>query len=146
MSWFDEELREVHDGLVVCNGLSAVRRPDRQKLQVENTRAVVGSCDVDGCLRATLPDDSRWDYAIGHREQAWFVEVHPAKSGSNFDEVIRKARWLNGLIRGSRIAKRSRGLHWVASGGVAKQLAFARKRRTLAEHGVLGPTSRLKLD
>lgn len=43
------------------------------------------------------PNASRWDYAIGYDQKAWFVEVHPANT-SNVKEMLKKVEWLESRL------------------------------------------------
>ncbi|MEZ4319292.1 MAG: hypothetical protein R3F61_17395 [Myxococcota bacterium] len=143
MTWLDDEASELHPDIAVEVGLGALTATLRRKLTFDDTRRIAGSVDVDTCLRASFPNEPRWDFVVGYGEHAWFIEEHPANSGTNFDEMIAKAQWLRALVRGKRIAARSRGLHWVSTGATVSQLGFSRKRRLLAELGVRGPSRTL---
>ncbi|MEZ4239000.1 MAG: hypothetical protein R3F59_23175 [Myxococcota bacterium] len=131
--------------LVAEVGLQGVEATDRPRLEVPRTRSLDGSANIDACLVAALPNDPRWDYAIGHADKLWLVEVHPASGDHCIHEVVAKAGWLKALI-GSWSGPAGRALHWVASGAVSRQPAFSRKLRLLRKAGVLGPTSRLTID
>lgn len=70
-------------------GLQALESKDAGKVKPQNPRKLSGSVYLDKCLKTTNPHDARWDYVIGYREKAYFVEVHPANT-SNVDEVVKK--------------------------------------------------------
>lgn len=73
-------------------GLQALESKDAGKVKPQNPRKLSGSVYLDKCLKTTNPHDARWDYVIGYREKAYFVEVHPANT-SNVDEVVKKKKW-----------------------------------------------------
>ena len=75
-------------------GLQALESKDAGKVKPQNPRKLSGSVYLDKCLKTTNPHDARWDYVIGYREKAYFVEVHPANT-SNVDEVVKKKKWLD---------------------------------------------------
>jgi hypothetical protein len=50
-----------------CSGLQALRRSDRQHVSAQDTNRLAGSVDIDTTVKDQYPNDSRWDYAIGHR-------------------------------------------------------------------------------
>lgn len=108
-------------------------------VQVDDTRKLEGSVDIDECTKDIYPNDSRWDYALGYDEKAYFIEVHPA-STSDVTTVIAKAKWLNGWLK--RNAKdlealwASDNLYWVASGKI-KILPKSRQYRMLMQSKIL---------
>jgi len=69
-----------------------------------------------------MPSAPRWDYAIGYSDQTnqerivW-VEVHPATSGRNLDEMVRKLDWLVDWLQRAAPAMNygPRRIVWVAS-------------------------------
>lgn len=119
--------------LAVAPGLGAAYRPGIQALQprhraqvtVQRTTRLAGSADIDAALAAFHPNASRWDYVVAqksgprNREELVWLEVHPASSSSNIDEVERKRMWLTGWIAGTPLASYQRQLIWLASGKAA---------------------------
>lgn len=149
-TWFEDELSTVDEALQTRPGLQALDAADRERLGVAEPRRLDGSCCIDDDLAAHRSNEPRWDYAVGYAGRVWFIEVHPADSSGNVDEVVRKATWLRGLLGSSPLLRlppngQLRGLYWVASGRVTAQLAFSRSLRRLAEAGVGRPTERLHL-
>ena len=69
-----------------------------RSISAHNTRSLVGSVDLDACLKAQYPDASRWDFAVGYGEcnLLAFVEVHGAK----VSEILKKKQWLDNFLAG----------------------------------------------
>lgn len=103
-------------------GLQALESKDAGKVKPQNPRKLSGSVYLDKCLKATNPHDARWDYVIGYREKAYFVEVHPANT-SNVDEVVKKKKWLDVWLKTNALDLKAMmagtGYYWIASGKVA---------------------------
>lgn len=77
---------ELKDGY--CRGLQALKG-NSLKVSVSKQQNLLGSVDIDDCTKGLYPNASRWDYAIGYDQKAWFVEVHPANT-SNVKEMLKK--------------------------------------------------------
>lgn len=103
-------------------GLQALESKDAGKVKPQNPRKLSGSVYLDKCLKTTNPRDARWDYVIGYREKAYFVEVHPANT-SNVDEVVKKKKWLEVWLKTNALDLKAMmagtGYYWIASGKVA---------------------------
>lgn len=103
-------------------GLQALESKDAGKVMPQNPRKLSGSVYLDKCLKTTNPHDARWDYVIGYREKAYFVEVHPANT-SNVDEVVKKKKWLDVWLKTNALDLKAMmagtGYYWIASGKVA---------------------------
>lgn len=103
-------------------GLQALESKDAGKVKPQNPRKLSGSVNLDKCLKTTNPHDARWDYVIGYREKAYFVEVHPANT-SNVDEVVKKKKWLEVWLKTNALDLKAMmagtGYYWIASGKVA---------------------------
>lgn len=103
-------------------GLQALESKDAGKVKPQNPRKLSGSVYLDKCLKTTNPHDARWDYAIGYREKAYFVEVHPANT-SNVDEVVKKKKWLDVWLKTNALDLKAMmagtSYYWIASGKVA---------------------------
>lgn len=123
-------------------GLQALKG-NSSKISVCNQRNLLGSVDIDDCTKGLYPNDSRWDYAIGYAQKAWFVEVHPANT-SNVKEMVKKVQWLEGWLQdsGARLASIRRDtLHyWVPSGKVCISKTSP-QYRSLAKHKLQITTS-----
>lgn len=104
------------------DGLQALESKDAVKIKPKNPRNLSGSVYLDKCLEKTNPHDARWDYVLGYKEKAYFVEVHPANT-SNIEEVVKKKKWLEAWLLSN--AKELQTLmvgtnyYWIASGKVA---------------------------
>ena len=104
------------------DGLQALESKDAVKIKPKNPRNLSGSVYLDKCLEKTNPHDARWDYVLGYKEKAYFVEVHPANT-SNIEEVVKKKKWLEAWLLSH--AKELQTLmvgtnyYWIASGKVA---------------------------
>ena len=103
-------------------GLQALESKDAGKVKPQNPRKLSGSVYLDKCLKTTNPPDARWDYVIGYREKAYFVEVHPANT-SNVDEVVKKKKWLDVWLKTNALDLKAMmagtSYYWIASGKVA---------------------------
>lgn len=103
-------------------GLQALESKDAGKVKPQNQRKLSGSVYLDKCLKTTNPHDARWDYVIGYREKAYFVEVHPANT-SNVDEVVKKKKWLDVWLKTNALDLKAMmagtSYYWIASGKVA---------------------------
>lgn len=113
-----DKCAEIKDNLRV--GLSAMGK-NSLMVMVSNTRLLDGSVDIDNALKATRPNEARWDYVIGYDGEAFFVEIHPADT-KNVDEMIKKVAWLKQwLTREAPELKklhRCGSFHWIPSGRV----------------------------
>lgn len=138
---FRKSLEQI-EALAVAyrEGLQALRSRDRARIRCTNSRLLAGSVDLDAALRAELPNDPRWDYAIGLRlspanDGVVWIEVHPACT-SDVKQLLRKLDWLDHWLRTRATSLRSlpREVIWLASGGV-KIPKTAPQLRQLAARG-----------
>ena len=85
------------------SGVQALQNTHRRLVRCADARRLTGSINLDDALRATMPNDPRWDYGIGYREgnreRALWIEVHGAYT-SKVGEVIKKLRWLKDWLAG----------------------------------------------
>ena len=129
-------------------GLQALTAADRARITCDG-RTLRGSVHIDHALAAILPNDPRWDYAVGlvqaQQDQVFWLEVHPASS-LHVDEVLRKARWLLQWLSTTAPALNAlpRHLCWIATGTVSFSRASPQARR-LAQHGVRFPVKHADL-
>jgi hypothetical protein len=116
-------------GLQALGGYSSLIRPP-------DPRQCSGSIEIDQCTRATDQQASRWDYALGYKSRAYFVEVHPA-NGSVTD-VVKKAEWLREWLKSEGhllAAIHGDGVfHWLPTGKVK---IFGQYEKLLAQHKIL---------
>lgn len=132
-------------------GLQALRPVDAAKVSAKRTLGFTGSVDVDGALAEMLPNDARWDYAIGYAstasgEHILWVEVHPADAGGNAREIEAKHAWLVRWLKSEAPAMNyaPRRFIWIAS-GKSSYTANDPKLRALRNRGVEFVGSRLRL-
>jgi len=110
-----DEIRDTYKpGLIALGGNSAV-------IKVKDTKKLNGSVDIDASVKKSRPQEARWDYTLGYRDNAYFVEVHPADT-KNVEEMIKKVIWLKNWL--SAVAPDLKKLHkcgvyhWIPSGRV----------------------------
>lgn len=129
-------VEDIANGL--CSGLRALGA-NSSVVEVDNTRKLNGSVDIDSCTRDKYPSAARWDYVVGYDNKAYFLEVHPANT-SNVDEMIQKSLWLRQWLRRTARAleniKASEVLYWVPSGRYAI-LPNSPQNRRLAQSKIL---------
>lgn len=119
------------------------------KIEVGSTRELEGSVDIDNCTKRTYPGANRWDYAFGYKEEAFFVEVHPAHTGE-VAVMIKKFQWLLEWLH--NIAPKINALkpkdkpayYWVQSDGY-NILKNSPQERAIIQKG-LRPVARIKLN
>lgn len=106
---------------------------------MDDTRKLEGSVDIDKCTRDIYPDKSRWDYALGYDEKAYFIEVHPA-STSDVATMIAKSKWLKEWLKEKakdlEVLKANDNYYWLATGKI-KILPKSRQYRMLMENKIL---------
>lgn len=78
-------------------GLTALGN-NSQKITLGNNRDCSGSVFIDRCTEANRGPEPRWDYVFSYRNEAIFVEVHPAETGE-VNAVLAKLRWLKSWLR-----------------------------------------------
>ena len=123
-------------------GLGALRAQDREHVTVEQPRSLRGSVDVDGALRAVVPEAARWDFVIGQlvgrngdrREILHWVEFHSASGSGVVAEMEAKLRWLIGWMNDTPLRNYRREIVWVASG----ESAFTSRDPRLKRLAMLG--------
>ena len=120
-------------------GLQAIRTADHDHISCGSTRTLTGSADLDGALAVLLPDDPRWDYAVGlkpraDREKVIWIEIHPASS-HHVDEVLKKFTWLKGWLRTHALQLNAfpPEFVWIASGSVALRRGSPQIRKLAAQ-------------
>jgi hypothetical protein len=146
------EAVEQTEGLAEAyrRGLGALQKIDRGRIQCRNTRNLAGSVNLDEALADSHPNDPRWDYGIGIRnnrgsDRVTWVEVHPASS-SHVQDVLDKFAWLRRWLASS--APLLNGILaeyvWVASGSVHIPPDSPQRRR-LALQGIRFAGKRLRV-
>lgn len=109
----------------------------RNKIAPANTRNCSGSVDLDDCLSEAEPQASRWDYIIGYKNEAYFVEVHSASG--QVSKVLDKANWLRNWLKNdgeslSEIHYKNKNFHWIPTNGVN---IIGKQRLLLAQNKVI---------
>jgi hypothetical protein len=129
------------------SGLQALG-PNSRKVEVNSTRDLTGSVDIDSCVAASYPNDSRWDYVFGYKDRIYYVEVHPGTTGE-VKVIISKLNWLKQWRKhsatGLEASWHSSSYHWVSSGktAITKNSKYS---RMLVQRGISGPDSMLQAD
>jgi hypothetical protein len=141
-------------GLAIAyrSGLQAIASRDHQYIRCKRSRSLAGSVDIDSALKASHPDEPRWDYAVGivntsARHGVVWIEVHPASAKKNLGEVVRKLKWLRGWldVTNSPLKQLPKRYIWVATGTVSLNLDSP-KRRLLNNLGLRFTGSVVHLD
>lgn len=127
-------------------GLAALGN-NSQKITLGNSRDCSGSAFIDGCTENARPNDKRWDYVFSYKNEAVFIEVHPAETGE-VNAVLAKLAWLKSWLRDHAPlleAQRSKAhpYYWIASKSVHLLKGSPQYRRAAQER--LLPVSRLYL-
>ena len=111
---------------------------DARRIVCSNTRKIAGSVNVDRCLVRLIPDEPRWDYAIGQSASAadivHWVEVHPCNA-SEVEQVIRKLAWLKTWVGVHARTEMSQRYIWIPSGKAALPPTAPQYKRAAA-HGI----------
>lgn len=135
---FEEAIRSIpalKDGYKTGLGALGV---NSYKVEVKNPRLLDGSIDVDKATVNLYPEDSRWDYAIGYKNEVYYMEVHPACT-SEVGTVIAKKKWLMQWIKNEASAlgnlKQNSVFYWIqtANNTILKN---SRQERLLAQNGI----------
>lgn len=129
-------------------GLSALTATYKKKITLINPRLCEGSLDIDNTLKHSLPNEHRWDYAIGYNENIIFIEVHPATT-SEVSTVIAKLNWLKKWLknRNNKLTENCNetSFHWISTNGcnINPQSKHARQ---LALTGMTSPRAQLNIE
>lgn len=119
------------------------------KIEVKNTRYLSGSVSIDDCVKTIYPKANRWDYIFGYKDEAFFMEVHPAHTGE-VKAVLNKFDWLIKWLKekaekiNSIKAKDKPAFYWVQSEGY-RILRDSPQERLIIQKG-LRPVSKIKLN
>lgn len=139
MSFEDSVTHTPDVAKALCKGLQALGK-NSTLVHAEDTHSINGSVDIDGTVKEKYPNEARWDYVIGYKDRAYFIEVHPATSSDNIKEVIKKLYWLKGwleneapLIREMKSADTP--YIWAYTCGV-KLLPTSKQFRLIAQNGI----------
>jgi len=148
MSFRNDVKATPHLAGALCEGLGAMCPADRDHVTVDNAKSLLGSVNVDAALQVSQPNAARWDYVVGQKknneEFLHWIEVHPAASTGNINEVAAKLDWLVTWMEETPLADYPRQFVWIASGKCAFNQRY-RGLRALANRGLrfVGSTLRL---
>jgi len=134
----------------IANGLKAGLQAlgaNSNKVKGYVPRDLKGSVDIDTCLKYLYPNDPRWDYVFGYKNNIYYVEVHQGKI-SEVESVIAKFNWLRRWCQGTKLEdlKDRSTYHWVSTKGTDTIRKGSRHRRRLDQNGIHGPSSGLRPD
>jgi hypothetical protein len=132
--------------LRLVKGLKALEK-DHSKKIIFLKEEQIFSVFLDECLAKTDPNGSRWDYIIGYKDEAIFVEVHSAKT-DEVATVIKKLNWLklwliNDGIEVNKI-KAKHCFHWLQSSKF-DLIKNSKQYRLASQNGIL-PKPKLVLE
>lgn len=121
----------------VADGLGAVARAHKTYFHAAVRPDFADSIDLDSTLKSAHPEDSRWDYLLGHTSTAQLIAVEPHTAGQDqISAVIAKRAAARQQLRDHlREGEQVHSWLWVASGKV--QFADTEKaRRLLDQNGI----------
>lgn len=84
-------------GHSACTGKQAVKGSHGALIATANDVQLLASWDMDAAYLKQEPQSPRWDYALAvqsDRECLYWVEVHPASSTGQVEEMLAKLKWL----------------------------------------------------
>jgi hypothetical protein len=124
-------------------GLQALPPGDRERISVSDTRNLKGSINIDSALKSAHPNAPRWDYGVAFQSRqnqpvhVFWIEVHPARTLKNRDEVSAKLIWLRSWLTGDgkRIGRLEKSFVWICR-GKSTFTATSPTMRALAESGL----------
>jgi hypothetical protein len=88
-------------GHSAATGKQAVEGSHRTLIATAKGVRLLGSWDMDAAYRKLEPHSPRWDYALAvqrDRECLYWVEVHPASSTGQVDEMLAKLKWVQAKL------------------------------------------------
>ena len=109
---------DVKDGY--CPGITALGKY-KDRIICSDPANLGGSVDIDLWTTKKYPTENRWDYALGFKGEAFFIEVHSAHS-SEVKTVLRKLAWLKHWLQTAapeidKITMRKKDpFYWIQSG------------------------------
>ncbi len=122
-------------------GLQALEKGHRIKIIVSDTSELGGSVAIDDETKALYPNDSRWDYVVAYKHEAYFIEVHTANTGE-ISAVINKLRWLKDWLVSKAPElnklkpKDKNAFYWIQSQGFAIP-PNTRQHRIAVQHKIV---------
>ena len=150
MNFTDAVARTPEIAECLKNGLQALERQDKNKINYKSSRDLKGSVYIDKCLERRYPNAPRWDYVFGYRDRVYYVEVHPADNTRKVREVTAKSQWLRQWRkRSARSLEDLEGqstYHWISTGKTASSVKRGKYLQILAQNGIHSPDSILNAD
>jgi hypothetical protein len=120
-----------HPGLKALGSYSA-------KIKVSEPRALNGSLFLEECLKNKYAGQNLWDYCLGYKNQAYFIEVHPAQT-SEVETMLKKLNWLKNWLQTQakplNQIKAKNAFIWIASGKFGI-LSGSQQFRRIVEAGI----------
>lgn len=104
----------------VADNLQALEASHRQCIDITIRNSFADSLDLDGAFRVAYPQDNRWDYLLGLKQNPFVVglEPHSAKD-DEVSNVVEKCRAARQQLRSHlRDGHEVQAWFWVASGSV----------------------------
>ncbi|MGH7599836.1 MAG: hypothetical protein ACREOI_26065 [bacterium] len=133
------------------DGLKALAKNDRQRISCNDSRAIIGSINLEESLHFRHPNEPLWDYGIGLRvinsaDNVKWIEVHPASS-THVDELLKKLHWLRNWLQNSapKLDALPCEFVWIASGKVHLQKGSPQMKK-LYQAGMRFAGERFALD
>lgn len=130
----------------------AALRQGKQALTTAHRGLVEGdvecSLEFDSVFRPDYPNSDRVDYLLVRRHDCTLIaiEVHPASSTGNVDDLIQKKRVTKQLLEQEGFGVKVSQWHWVVSG--QSTIAFSALDKyglKLSRHGILQPCRKARL-
>ena len=88
-------------GHSTCTGKQAVKGSHSTLIATAKDVQLQASWDMDAAYLKHEPQAPRWDYALAiqsDRECLYWVEVHPASSTGQVEEMLAKLKWLQSKL------------------------------------------------
>lgn len=88
-------------GHITCTGKQAVKGSHSTLIAAAKGVQLLASWDMDSAYLKQEPQSPRWDYALAvqsDRECVYWVEVHPASSTGQVEEMLAKLKWLQAKL------------------------------------------------
>jgi hypothetical protein len=107
-------------GLLVVDGLKALKTQDKQLIDEQIRSRFADSIDIDIAFIDLFPNENRWDYLLGDKDSAsvFALEPHSAKLDEVSTVVAKKERALVQLREHLKPARRVARWFWASSGAV----------------------------
>lgn len=139
-----EETEEIKNGYQ--NGLKALGKYSN-KVELGDTKKCEGSVAIDDCTESLYPQENRWDYVLGYKGNAYFVEIHSAHT-SEVSVVLKKLQWLKDWLNSKapeikKLQAKDKAFIWIQTNGY--HIPTSKQSKIIAKAG-LKPVSKLILD